>query len=131
MASASLSYLLNNINLFGSYSYTMINDDDTSYLDTAADTVELYYQSTNAYNAGIGFYPTDRLYTSLAYSHSDSIYDKIITNGIADTIEPLETASAYLFYTINKERFLTFSYAYGLSDSASDHFAAVRLGFYF
>lgn len=133
-ASASLSYLFNNINLFGSYSYTMINDDNFSYTDTTVmpnETVEISYQNSNAFSTGIGFYPTDRLYTSLSYNNSDSIYDKIVTDGIADSIEPLETASAYLFYTINKERFLTLNYAYGLSDSASDHFAAVRLGIYF
>ena len=126
-ASASLSYLLTNFNLFGSYSYTMINDDNFSYPDTITNKIiEVSYQNTNAFNAGVGFYPTDRLYTSLSYNHSDSIYAQGIENN-----EPLETASAYLFYTINKARFLTFSYAYGLSDSASDHYAAVRLGFYF
>ena len=130
-ASASLSYLFNNINLFGSYSYTMINDDDASYLDTNNDQVDIYYQNTNAFNVGIGFYPTDRLYTSVAYNNSDSIYDKIVTADSTNTVEPLETASAYLFYTIDIHWFTTVSYAYGLSDSASDHFAAVRLGYYF
>jgi len=133
-ASASLSYLFSNMNLFGSYSYTIVNDDDVSYTNNTvipSETVEISYQNTNAFNAGVGFYPTSRLYTSLAYNHSDSIYKEVVTNGVVSTVEPLETASAYLFYTINKERFLTLSYAYGLSDSASDHFAAVRLGFYF
>ena len=133
-ASASLSYLLADFNLFGSYSYTMINDDDFSYTDSTVipdETVDISYQNTNAFNVGVGFYPSAKLYTSLAYNHSDSIYNAIVTNGISDSVEPLETASAYLFYTINKQQFLTLNYAYGLSDSASDHFAAVRLGFYF
>ncbi|MEN8147720.1 MAG: thrombospondin type 3 repeat-containing protein [Campylobacterota bacterium] len=133
-ASANLSYLLNNFNLFGSYSYTVINDDDFGYTDATViptETVDIRYQNTGAFNIGIGFYPTARLYTSLAYNHSDSIYEKIVTNGVADTIEPLQTASAYIFYTISKERFVTLSYAYGLSDSASDHSAAVRIGHYF
>ncbi len=130
--SASLSYLLNNISFFGSYSYTMINDDDFSYVDTAsAETVDVSYQNTNAFNIGVGFYPTSRLYTSLAYNRSDSIYNKLVRAGAEERVEPLETASFYLFYTINKQWFATLGYAYGLSDSASDHFGAVRLGYYF
>ena len=93
--------------------------------------MELYYQNTNAFNAGIGFYPTSRLYTSLSYNNSDSIYEKIVNIDGTNDMEPLETTSAYLFYTIDKHWFTTVSYAYGLSDTASDHFAAVRLGYYF
>jgi len=130
-ASASLSYLINNINLFGSYSYTMINDDDANYLDVDGNDVTITYQDTNGFNIGAGIYPTARLYTSLAYNSSDSIYSTISTTDGANSVEALETASAYLFYTIDVHWFTTLSYAYGLSDSASDHFAAVRLGYYF
>jgi hypothetical protein len=120
-ASASVSYLFDNINLFGGYSYTLVNDDDFSYTDTN-ETVDVHYQNTNAFNAGIGFYPTGRLYTSFAYNSSDSIYR---------TTETIKSASAYLFYTIDKHWFTTITYAYGLSDSASDNYGAVRLGYYF
>jgi hypothetical protein len=113
-AYAGLSYLFADVNLFGSYSYTLINDDDVKDL--------AYYHNTNAYSAGIGFYPTAGLYTSVAYNASDSIYTNVAT---------IETASAYLFYTIDKHWFATVSYAYGLSDSASDHYSAFRLGYYF
>lgn len=129
--SADVSYLFKGMNLFGSVAYTLINDDDTSYLDTNGSTVTLVYQNTFAFNAGIGFYPTDRLYTSLAYNHSDSIYKTIEDSSGVNTLEPLETVSAYLFYTIDKNWFTTVSYAYGLSDTASDHFAALRVGYYF
>lgn len=130
-ASASLSYLLNNINLFGSYSYTLINDADTSYLAIDNSTVELYYQDTRAFNAGIGFYPSARFYTSLSYNQSDSVYEKTVTTAGTNKVDPLQSLSLYLFYTIDKNWFATGSYAYGLSDSASDHFAAIRLGYYF
>ena len=130
-ASASLSYLFNNINLFGSYSYTLINDDDANYLDIDGNAVNISYQDTSGFNLGIGFYPTTRLYTSIAYNSSDSIYSAITTVDGSSTIEALETGSAYLFYTIDKHWFTTVSYAYGLSDSASDHFGAVRIGYYF
>ncbi len=113
-ASAGLSYTLKNINLFGSYSYTLINDDD---VDNVA-----YYQNTNAYSAGVGFYPTNKLYASIAYNSSDSIYQNV---------ETIENASLYLFYSIDRHWFTTFSYARGLSDSASDNYGAVRLGYYF
>ena len=124
-ASASLSYLYSNINFFGSYSYTLINDDDIPNV--------AYYQNTNAYNVGVGFYPTARLYTSVAYNSSDSIYKQAlrIDTLTLDKIVALESASAYIFYTIDKNWFTTLTYGYGLSDSASDHFAAAKVGYYF
>ncbi len=130
-ASASLSYLFKDFNLFGSYSYTLINDDDINYTDINNDPVSINYANTHAYNLGLGFYPTNSLYISGAYNSSDSIYNQIITGNTIETIAPLNTASAYLFYTIDKNWFTTASYAYGLSDSASDHYANVRLGYYF
>ncbi len=130
-ASANASYLFKNMNFFGSVAYTLINDDDTSYIDTLGNIVSLEYQNTLAFNAGIGFYPTDRLYTSLAYNHSNSIYKTITDSDGVREPEPLETVSAYLFYTIDKNWFTTVSYAYGLSDTASDHFGALRVGYYF
>ena len=122
-ASASLSYLLKSINIFGSYSYTIINDDDIKNV--------AYYQNTNAYNVGLGLYPTSRLYLSLAYNNSDSIYDSVLTGTTLASQDNLETVSSYLFYTIDENWFTTMSYAYGLSDPASDHFAAIRIGYYF
>lgn len=130
-ASASLSYLLKDFNLFGSYSYTMINDDEINYTDINSDLVNITYANTQAYNLGIGYYPTNNLYISGAYNSSESIYDKIITANTIERIGSLNTVSAYLFYTINKNWFTTTSYAYGLSDAASDHYANVRVGYYF
>ncbi len=130
-ASASISYLLEEVNLFGSYSYTMINDTDANYLDVNGNPVSISYQNTSSFNAGLGFYPTNRLYLSGAYNQSQSIYNKIVTDTGSSSVEPLETASAYLFYTIDKHWFTTAGYAYGLSDSASDHYLGLRLGYYF
>jgi len=115
MGSINLSYIYNNINIFGAYSYTLVNDDDI---------VEsgVLYQNSNSYTLGLGFYPRDNLYISGAYSSSDSIYKGIQT---------IETASVYGLYNINKNWFATLNYAYGLSESASDNFASLRLGYYF
>ncbi len=121
-ASLNVSYLVNNINLFGGYSYTLVNDDDFTYVDSSNNTLYVSYQNTNAFNAGVGFYPSSRLYASLAYNSSDSIYS---------ATEPIRNLSGYLFYTIDKHWFTTFTYAYGLSSSASDHYLSVRLGYYF
>jgi len=132
-ASTSLSYLFNDFNFFGSYSYTLVNDDNFNFDEiTTGDTTSVYYQNTNAYNIGLGYYPTSRLYTSIAYNSSDSIYEKFISTATGTTTQDsLDTVSAYLFYTINKNWFATGSYAYGLTDSASDHYVNVRLGYYF
>lgn len=112
-ASLSLSYMFKKINLFGGYNYVMVNDDDT-------DSVQ--YQNTNGYNIGIGFYPSLKTYISASYNKSNSIY----TN-----IDDIDTASLYGFYSINNSWFTTLNYAYGLSDTASDNYLSLRVGYYF
>ena len=112
-ASLNLSYMLKNINLFGGYNYVIIND---------SDTVDVKYQNTNAYSIGVGFYPTQKLYISGSYNSSDSIY----TN-----VKDIDTASFYGFYSIDENWFSTFNYAYGLSDTASDNYFSLRIGYYF
>jgi len=119
---ASVSYAFSSMNVFGGYRYTLVNDDDYSYTDVNNNPVTIGYQNTNAYNVGLGFYPTQKLYLSGSYNASDSIYK---------SVEMIESASVYAFYNINVHWFSTFSYAYGLSDSASDHYASLRLGYYF
>lgn len=113
-ASLNVSYTLGKMNLFGGYIYTMIQDDDI------VGTV--VYQNTNALSGGIGYYATNKLYLSGAYNISDSIYAGI---------EEIKTVSAYGYYSITQHWFTTFSYAYGLSDSASDNAVSLKLGYYF
>lgn len=112
--SATLSYMIQDINYFGGYTYTLIND---SNLDSS-----VLYQNTSSYNAGIGFYPLQKLYLSASYTSSQSIYSNI---------ESLDTLSMYAFYALNKHWFTNLNYAYGISDTASDNFLALRLGYYF
>jgi len=116
-ASISLSYSLDNVNIFGSYAYTQVNDDDVITPDIIVN-----YQNTNAYNAGLGYHFGSRLYASVAYNAVDSIYQ---------SVEMIETASLYTYYGIDEHWFTTASYAYGVSDSASDNYIALRLGYYF
>jgi hypothetical protein len=113
-ASVNLSYTLDKANIFGGYIYTMINDNDI------AGTVA--YQDTNAFSGGLGYYFTHKLYVSGAYNSADSIYVGI---------EKIRTVSIYGYYSISAHWFSTFSYAYGLSDSASDNAASIKLGYYF
>jgi len=114
VASLSASYMLDNVNLFGGYSYTLVNDEDVG--------TDVIYQNSSSYNLGLGFYPTNRLYVSASYNNSESVY----TN-----VDVIETASFYGYYKIDENWFTTLSYAYGLSDSASDSFTSLRLGYYF
>jgi predicted porin len=120
--SASLSYTVAKVNIFGGYNYTMINDDDVSGTDSSGNAYNYIYQDTNAYSAGLGYYFTNKLYVSGAYNLSNSIY-----KGIKD----IKTASLYSYYSVNKNTFMMFSYAKGLSDSASDNAASVKVGYYF
>jgi hypothetical protein len=102
-------------NVFGGYSYTVVNDDDI-----VAENVT--YQNTNSYNFGLGFYPTSKTYLSGAYNSSDSIYKDV---------ETISTVSINAFYNIDAHWFTTLNYAYGLSDTASDNYASLRVGYYF
>jgi len=113
-ASVNVSYSQNKANIFAGYAHTIINDDDI------AGTV--YYQNTNALSVGVGYNITNKLFMSGSYTSADSIYVRI---------EKIKTVSAYGYYSIDTHWFSTFSYAYGLSDSASDHAASVKLGYYF
>ena len=120
-ASVNLSYTLDNFNIFGGYSYTLINDYDM-LVTTADDSYTIIYQNTNAFSGGLGYYLSSNLYVSASYSMSDSIYV-----GVDD----IETATVYGYYSINKDMFTTLSYSYGLSDAASDDYISLRLGFLF
>jgi len=113
ITSVNLSYMLRNFNIFGGHAYTLINDDDVG---------AIIYQNTNAFNAGLGYYVSNKLYISGSYGLSNSIYEGI---------EDIQTASAYGYYSIDKDKFATFSYARGLSDSASENYVSMRLGFLF
>ncbi|MBA1438588.1 MAG: DUF3187 domain-containing protein [Epsilonproteobacteria bacterium] len=121
-ASLNLSYTAENINIFGGYVYTMINDTDT--IDNG---VSYKYHDTHGYSAGLGYHFTNTFYMSGAYNYSNSIYKSIDALGVED----IKTASLYGYYAIDSSYFLIFNYAYGLSDSASDHLASVKFGLYF
>lgn len=110
----SLSYSVSSMNIFGGYGITLVNDDDIENL--------AYYQNSSSFYGGLGFYPTSKLYLSASYNSSDSVY-----NGA----EVIQSASIYSYYSIDENWFSTFNYGYGLSDSASDHSASLRIGYYF
>ncbi len=116
-ASVSASYYVKDFNFFGGYSYTIINDDDV-----VVNGIPYTYQNTSSINGGIGYYVSSKLYMSASYYVSDSIYT---------TVQKLRTASLYGYYTIDKHWFTTFSYARGLSDSATDNYLSLRLGYYY
>lgn len=122
-ASANLSYLLSKINLYAGYVYTKINDDDI-IVTTAnpADSYSILYQNTNAVNAGVGYYFNNALYISGGYNQTQSIYQDV---------EDAKSISLYVYYTLTKNWFANLSYAYGLSDPASDHAASIKIGYYF
>jgi len=113
LASINLSYTVGKASLFAGYTRTMINDDDVGLIQ---------YQDTNAFSGGVGYYLTPKLYTSLSYFQSDSIYKDV---------DDTKSASAYLFYSLSSHWFTTLAYSKGLSDPTSDHYLALRVGYYF
>jgi len=123
VGSLNASYLFGKINIFAGYVFTQVNDDDVVVTtNNGANSYNVVYNNTNAYSVGLGYYLTNKLYVSGAYNQTESIY-----KGVEDA----KTVSAYAYYSIDKNWFMNFSYAYGLSDSASDNAASVKLGYYF
>lgn len=116
-ASMNISRNIGNATIFAGYSYTMINDTDVV---NATDTV--YYQDTNAYTVGAGYNFTPKLYANLSYFQANSIY-----KGVQD----LKSVSTYIFYSIDTNWFFNLSYTRGLSDSTSDNYGSIGLGYYF
>lgn len=108
------TYSINRLNLFAGYNFTKINDDDIPNLVT--------YQNTHAYSAGLGYYMTPKWYASTSYYQADGVYT---------SMEDIKSASIYNFYSIDKNWFSSLNYAYGLSDSTSDHAFSLRLGYSF
>ena len=113
-ANINLSYTFNNVNIFGVYGYTLVNDDDV------VDVVS--YEDAEYYSFGLGYYLSQDLYLSTYYNESDSVYK---------SVEKLKTISLYGYYSLDENYFLTGSYAYGLSDSASDNYVTLKVGYYY
>jgi len=121
-ASANVSYAMGKMNIFAGYIYTWINDDDVTVTLSDGSKYSYLYNNTNAYSIGAGYYITNKFYMSGAYNSTESIYVG------ADNAD---TASVYCYYSMTSHWFMNGSYAYGLSDSASDNAVSIRLGYYF
>lgn len=114
-ASANISYMLDDdVNIFAGYAFTIINDDDVRGV--------VKYQNTKAFSFGAGKYIDEDLYVSASYNFSNSIYTDV---------EDIKSFSLYANYTIDDNWFYMFNYAYGLSDSTSQNYLSLRLGYYF
>jgi len=114
LASINLSYSLDQITLFTGVNYNIINDDDVAGV--------VSYQNSAAFSFGAGHHLNNKIYLSSSYYQASSVY-----TGFDD----IKNISAYGFYSINNNWFTTLNYAYGLSDTTSDHSASLRLGYYF
>lgn len=100
--------------LLGSYGYTFINDEDIAGY--------VAFEDTHYFSLGAGYFFSEELYMSSSYNQSQSIY--------AD-VEDISTLSFYGVYDINTEHFVTFTYARGLSESASKNYLGLNLGYRF
>jgi len=119
--SLSANYDIGAFTLFGGYSYTFIGDDDVTLVTDDA-SYRYAYHNTNSLSGGLGYYATSRLYTSLSYFQGESIYVGY---------ERIKSVSLYAYYSIDANWFLTANYARGLSDTATDNYLALRLGYFF
>lgn len=114
LSAINANYSIDKVSLFAGYNYTIVNDDDV------ADVVS--YQNRSAYSIGVGYHLSPKHYLSTSYYQAQSVYKNV---------DDIKNVSIYNFYSIDTHWFATLTYAYGLSDSTSNHFASVRLGYYF
>jgi hypothetical protein len=110
ISSINVSYTLPTFNLFAGYSYTAIKDK--------SDTIS--YQDVNAFNAGVGLYPTTRLYSSLSYNTTQNIYKES---------KDVDNISFYNFYSFDENWFATLNYEYYLTDKINSF--TLKVGYYF
>jgi len=110
---AQLYYNMGSSTLFGTLSHTLINDQDTATFS---------YQNSTACSLGYGHTFDSKLYTSLSYYQTQSIYTGL---------DPIKSGSIYLYFPFDEHYFVTAGYSMGLSDSASDHHASLRFGFFY
>ena len=111
--SAELIYTFEESTLFCGLSHTFVND---------ADVDDILYQDTNAFSVGYGHYFSSKFYMSGAYYYTDSIYRDVVS---------IQSSSLYIYYAFTESIFSTFSYSVGLSDSANENFASVRMGYFY
>ncbi len=121
-ASLTLRYTFAQGELFAGASYTVVGDSDVDLVDSNNSVLSVRYQNTTAYFLGAGVYFGSDLYGSIAYNAGKSIYKGI---------ETIKTVSVYGSYTIDASWFVSFGYAYGLSESASEHYGDVKVGYSF
>jgi len=115
LGSLSLKYSpTNNIDFFGGYTHTMINDDNIPNL--------VDYQDTDAFYAGIGYMSANNASLHLSYTNAQSIYVGV---------ENIETLSCGMMIPLDSHWFILGDYRYGLSSSASDNEIALRIGYAF
>lgn len=114
LSSINIAYAFEDINLFGLYSYLLVNDK--SRVET------LSYQNSSYSALGVGYFFDANFYASTSYSLSQSIYKGV---------EDIETLGLFGYYTLSDELFLNASYIYGLSESASDNYLSLALGYKF
>ncbi|MEA1983481.1 MAG: DUF3187 domain-containing protein [Campylobacterota bacterium] len=113
-SSLSASYSFEELTLFATYGFTLVNDDDVQNIAS--------YQNSSYISGGLGYYLSPKLYLSISYNESDSIYKNVTK---------INTASLYSYYSIDERLFVTVNYAYGLSESASDNYMAFKIGYYY
>jgi len=116
-ASLNFNYKVEEWNFFSGYNYTLIGDDDVIIKNEL-----IRYQNTDAFNLGVGYDFAPKLNASIAYYQSDSIYYDV---------ETIKNISLYMVYSIGSSWFTTVSYAKGLTDSTSDNYVELRVGYYF
>ena len=111
-ASVNFNYLLHKRqNAFLYYGYTL-----------SGDSSKVDYKNRHSYSIGSGYAITNRLYSSLSYEYSDSVY--------ADS-DAYRAISWFSSYNFSNTYFTTFNYAHALDDFSYDQTFSIKLGAYF
>ena len=113
--SQSIYYKNNNISIFTSYRFTLINDKNI-------DSLRVYYQNTNSYMLGIGYNFLTNLYSSISVSSVDSIY--------RNSCSSIST-NIYLLYSLDKNWFINPSFTKTYNDKTISDTLSFKIGYYY
>ena len=106
--SAKILYYLDDYDFSIELQHTFMKDTDT--------------KDTNRLSLSAGYILSDKTYTSLTYTTQDSIY--------ADE-KRLQNATLYLNYFFDTHWFVSGEFSLGLSNSATNEYVGMRVGYYF
>jgi len=110
-SSLSLNYAIDQLSLFGGYTYTMVGDKEIENLS---------YENTNAFNFGAGYSFTPKFYSALSYFWSDAQIK---------SASKIKSLTWFNYIALTPKLYSTFSLTHDIVDEALSYSYAMQLGY--